>query len=283
MAQGIMGGLTSYEEQSLPDILRDISNWIHYTSERKAFMLKQKDELAKSKYWEKIPFDFQLTIITSISYFDTIIHDLELVKRSIEKNRITKREVVLLRNIGIKAVEYNREYGKTYKEDRRYWHDYGNPDFIIAEEMYGKGRDYFVTIQDTANAAYRLEDYMEKGQVINNSLNISGNITGSQIQQGTIGSKQTMSVENNFNYDKVLETLNKIQKTLNSSDFLEDFSENAEQVKAIVVEAIEMVHKKEEPSKIKKALNTLKDLAIGVSGSIIASGIVALISQLPIW
>jgi len=98
-------------------------------------------------------------------------------------------------------------------------------------------------MQDAVNAEYRLGDYMEKGQVVNNTLNISGNITGSQIQQGTIGSTQTMSVENNFSYDKVLETLVKIQKTLSNSDFQEDFGDKAEQAKAIVLETIKMVHK----------------------------------------
>lgn len=44
-----------------------------------------------------------------------------------------------------------------------------------------------------------------------------------------------------------------------------------------------MVETKEEPKKIKKMLSTLKDLTIGVSGSLIASGICGLITQLPIW
>mgnify|MGYP000858012904 CR=1 FL=1 len=61
------------------------------------------------------------------------------------------------------------------------------------------------------------------------------------------------------------------------------FGDNAEKVKAIVLETIEMVHKKEEATKIIKALTTLRNLTIGVSGSLIASGIVALITKLPIW
>jgi hypothetical protein len=282
MAQGIIGGATSYEEQSLLDILGDINDWIDYTADRKAFILTQKDNLDNSLFWDKIPFDFQLTILTTISYFDTILYDLNIVKKSIENNRITEKEVNLLRNIGKKSREYNREYSKTYK-DEHLWKDYGNPDFRVAEEVYGKGRDYFVTMQDAGNAAYRLEDYMEKGQVINNTMSFSGNVTGSQIQQGTTNSSQTMTVENSFDYDKVMDVLNKIQKTTNSADFQEDFADKAEQVKEIVSETIQMVQKKEEPTKIKKALSILKNIVIGVGENIIANGICGLITQLPIW
>lgn len=282
MAQGFIGGATSYEEQSLLDILSDINVWIVYTSDKKEFILTQRDKLDNSGFWCKIPYDFQITIITTLTYFDTILYDLNLVKRAIENNCITEKEVKLLKNIGRKSGEYNREYGKTYKDEHS-WKDYSNPDFRVAEEIYGKGRDYFVTMQDANNAAYRLEDYMQKGQVINNTMSFSGNVTGSQIQQGTINSSQTMSIESNFDYDKVLEVLNKIHKTTNSNDFQEDFADKSEQVKEIVSETIQMVQRKEEPTKIKKALSFLKDIAIGVGENIIATGISTMISQLPIW
>ena len=38
MAQGIFGGATSYEEQSLTDIDLDIQKWIKYTEEIKKMM-----------------------------------------------------------------------------------------------------------------------------------------------------------------------------------------------------------------------------------------------------
>jgi len=282
MAQGIMGGATSYEEQSLGDILSDIDKWIIYTSDRKKFIIEHKERLHKNKFWDKIPFDFQLTILTTISYFDTILFDLELVRTAIPNNCITEREVKLLRNIGRKAVEYNNEYSRIYKGDR-YWHDYGNPNFRVAEEIYGKGRDYFVTMQDAGNAAYRLEDYMEKGQITNNTLNISGSVTGTQIQQGSINSSQTMSVENDFDYEKVITALDKIQRIFRSVDFQEDFGEYTEEIKKVVTETIEMVQKQEEHTKIKKALTTIKDIAMRVTSSVIASGIIEMIKQLPIW
>lgn len=283
MAQGIFGGATSYEEQSLQDILDDIIGWIQYTTERKEFILAQKSIVEKSGFWGKIAFDFQMTILTTITYFDTILYDLNVVKLSLEENRITEKEVNLLRNIGIKANSYNTEYGRTYREDKRYWHEYGNSDFKEVEKIYGKGRDYFVTMQDACNAAARLEDYMEKGQVVNNTLSIQGSVSGSQIQQGTMNSTQTMEIVNSFDYDEVLDVLCKIKRSTQNEDFDMDFGEKSVEIKQIIDETLSMIETKEEPTKIKKMLSTLKDLAVGVSGSLIASGIYGLITQLPIW
>lgn len=68
-----------------------------------------------------------------------------------------------------------------------------------------------------------------------------------------------------------------------TNEFLEDFADKAEQIKMIVSETIQMVYKKEESTKIKKALNTLKNISIGVGENIIANSICGLITQLPIW
>lgn len=103
MAQGIIRGATSYEEQSLQDILDDIVGWIQYTTDKKAFILAQKSIVEKSGFWDKIAFDFQMTVLSTISYFDTIIFDLNVVKTAFIQNRITEKEVKLLRNIRINA------------------------------------------------------------------------------------------------------------------------------------------------------------------------------------
>ena len=92
-----------------------------------------------------------------------------------------------------------------------------------------------------------------------------------------------MEVVNAFDYDQVLDVISKIKRSTQSEDFNIDFGEKSVEVKQIIDDTLRMVETKEEPTKIKKMLNTLKDLTIGVSGSLIASGICGLITQLPIW
>ena len=242
-------------------------------------LLKQK--LLSKGYWDKIPCDFQLTVTSSITFFDTIVHDLSIVKSAIENNGITQREVNLLKNIGNKAHEYNREYPLAFRENR-FWHEYNNPDFRIAENIYAKGRDFFVTLQDAANAAYRLGDYMDNRNIVNNTMNFAGDVSNSQIQQGNINSTQTMTSGADFDYTTVLTVLKKIERSFENPDFQEDFGDKAETVKTIVTEALEAVNKQEKAAKIEGLLNDLKNLAIGVTGSLIASGICGLLSQLPL-
>ena len=280
MAQGLIGGATSYQDQSLQDILADVVNWIFYTEDRKSFLSQEHQKLVSRGYWDVIPYDFQMTIVSSIRFCDTIVHDLNIVKTAIDTNRITQREVILLNNIGIKAQEYNCEYPHTFRENR-FWHDYDNPDFRVAENIYCKGRDFFVTLQDAANAAHRLRDYMDNRNIVNNTLNITGDVSNAQIQ-GSTNSTQTMTTAVDFDYDAVLTMLKKIEKSFESPDFQEDFGDKAETVKNIVADAIESVNKKENATKIKAVLNDLKNLAIGIGGSLIASGICGLLEQLPL-
>lgn len=281
MAQSIFGGGTSYEEQSLDDILEDIERWLEYTKKTKQRLSESLEKSKNNGFWAKVDCDFQLTIYSSLSYFQTIINDLSLIKEAIIYERITNREVVLLKKIGEKSFEYNIEYGKTYKRNER-WHDYGNPDFQVVEDMYAKGRDYFVTLQDAGNASSRLEDYMQRGQIVHNSINIKGDVKGSQFQLGTTNSSQTMSLENSFDYDKTLEVLNKIKHTSTNPLFEEEFADYLDEIKSFIEEAIEATLNHESPDKIQPILSKIKNLAKGIGTGIMANGIFKLLESLSI-
>ena len=123
---------------------------------------------------------------------------------------------------------------------------------------------------------------MDNRNIVNNTLNFAGDVSNTQIQQGTTNSTQTMATTADFDYDAVLTILKKIENSFESPDFQDDFGDKAETVKTIVADAIESVNKREKATKIKVVLNDLKNLAIGVSGSLIASGICGLLEQLPL-
>lgn len=279
MAQGLFGGLTSYETQSLQDIFEDIEKWIGLTNEIEKLVVDRYTKLQNCGFWNKIPFNFQHTIGSTIRYFNTIKYDFSLIKDAIEKDYITEKEVNLLRTIGHEAGSFDIDYGKTYKEDLHKWSDYDNPDFRLAEEIYNHGRGYFVTLRDASNAAHRLEDYMTKGNVTNNISNIGDNATGIQVQQGNINSTQ-LSNENNINYIQTLDVLHKIDELLESNKPKENCNDNSEEVRKIVLETIQMTEKREKPSKIKKALINIKQLATGITENIIAAQIIELVMQL---
>ncbi len=273
MVQGLFGGCTSYKSQTIEDILDDVEWWIKYSREMKKFFEESKDELLSSRFWNKIPCNFQMTIETSLVYCDTILHDLNLIKNSIVNDCITKREVSLLTSIGKKSREYNFEYGRHFKEDDD-WHEFENEDFRIAEKVYADGRDFFITLQDAGNAAERLEDY-RTNTMMNNNVNIIGNMNGSQIQQGCINSSQTMINPSSFNYDDMLKRLEEIRNDYIAESQPEKIDTSIE---AILNKLIEMTKKEDEPEKMKGGLEFLKDITSGTVSSMLSSKILNVIS-----
>lgn len=123
-----------------------------------------------------------------------------------------------------------------------------------------------------------LKEAGEKGATIV----IGDNANGIQIQQNSDGSTQKMTNSQTFNYDKALEVLKEIKEYIDFPQFQATFGENSDNVKAIIEETIEAVESRSDEGIIKKSLRTLRELAIGTSGSLIASGIIALLGTLPL-
>ena len=123
-----------------------------------------------------------------------------------------------------------------------------------------------------------LKEAGEKGATIV----IGDNANGIQIQQNSDGSTQEMTNSQTFNYDKALEVLKEIKEYIDFPQFQATFGENSDNVKAIIEETIEAVENRSDEGIIKESLRTLRELAIGTSGSLIASGIIALLGTLPL-
>ena len=54
MAQGLFGGATSYEEQSLSDIKLDVLKWIGYTKQIQDEMNTRLQKAKESGFWSKV-------------------------------------------------------------------------------------------------------------------------------------------------------------------------------------------------------------------------------------
>ncbi len=116
---------------------------------------------------------------------------------------------------------------------------------------------------------------MEEKQAINTN-NFYGDVTGVQIQQGTINSTQNQSITQDF--DAVSDVIKNIKKY--DAMFESEFGEDATELRNKLDEIEILIKNKENPSKVKALLLELKNLAVGVIGSLIASGIAA---QIPIF
>lgn len=118
---------------------------------------------------------------------------------------------------------------------------------------------------------------MEEKQSFNTN-NFYGDVTGVQIQQGTVNSSQTQTITQDFDYGAVSDIIENIKKYDGLLDA--EFGDKASELREKIVSLEELIEKRDNPSKIKLLLTELKNLAIGVTGSLIASGIAA---QIPIF
>lgn len=118
----------------------------------------------------------------------------------------------------------------------------------------------------------------ERERIVNNTNNFYGEATGIQIQQGTNNSLQEQTITQEFNYAKVKEVLEQIKKY--DSLFDEEYGEKAPELRNMIEEIEVLLQKRENPSKIKMVLTEIKNLSIGIAGSLIASGILATIAPI---
>lgn len=104
-------------------------------------------------------------------------------------------------------------------------------------------------------------------------------VNGVQIQHGNETAIQTQTLkQSDIDYKNVLKIVDEIKKNENKLDDV--FGENATKVREILSEVTTLAEQKKEPKKINDFLLDLKNLSIGITGSLIASGIVGMISSL---
>lgn len=198
MAQSIIPGGTNYREQSINDIKSDIQIWISLCKRIKAFFEKTIEELKEQNYWDQnVATNFKAFCYSVPRICDTFCSDFEIILSAIDRDQITTREISLMNNI-YKISDENEKYSwKSFKgQDSGYrWHDYGNPLFEKVEELYGQGRDFFVTLRDVSNAVARMEDYKkEEKTVVDNSVHTDNSITigdGNKIKKSVVGNGNT--------------------------------------------------------------------------------------------
>lgn len=114
----------------------------------------------------------------------------------------------------------------------------------------------------------------------NNTNNFWGPVNNMQIQQGTTNSMQTQTVTSSdtMDFGAVAEFIAKMKRY--DSHFDEEYGQQSKEVREKLEEISILVQKKENPSKIKSLLLELKNLSVGVSGSLIATGIAQGINEL---
>lgn len=137
-------------------------------------------------------------------------------------------------------------------------------------------------LEKEREARRRHEELIEALLNSSSNITIGPNATGIQIQQNAVHSSQTMMVQDGFDYEKVATTLKEIQGYIEFPQFKNTYGVNSENVKQLIEDTLSAVQERQKPDIIKKSLKVLQDLTIGAGGSLIASGILSLLGNLPL-
>lgn len=106
-----------------------------------------------------------------------------------------------------------------------------------------------------------------------NVQNFYAPVSNVQMQQGTVNSTQTQTITTEtVDFEKIAEFLEKIKKY--DPLLEEEYGGHSAEVREKLDEISLLVQKKENPSRIESLLIDLKNLSIGIKGSLIATGIV---------
>lgn len=198
---------------------------------------------------------------------------LEEIEIALEKNVMDKSIVFSFNDLINECVNEHKNIEDTYNR-LSFSKEQGFSEF---EHLLMRLRELCDGISYLDEMVTTLETYCKEGtNVMNNTNNFFGNATGIQIQQGTTNSSQNQNVIETFDYEKVVGVIS----TIGQYDTLLDneYKQNAKIVRDILSEIEKLATQKKESGKIKTLLIDLKNLSIGISGSIIASGIVSQIS-----
>lgn len=177
MVRGLGIGSTGYSNQSLPDMLIDLEQWIEFLRDSDNTFKSTIEELEKIGYWSSVDYDFKASCYDLRRYFNTAINDLQEVINGIN-SEIKEYHIRLLKNLGANAHEQHSHHRKIWREYPN--KEYGDATFKMVETLYAEGSDMAGDMFDLNNLAARLEHFVGMSKQINSS-------------------KRTITVNNNFN------------------------------------------------------------------------------------
>ena len=126
-----------------------------------------------------------------------------------------------------------------------------------------------------------LVEALQKAGVNSGSITISGSEGDIQIQINSDNSSQIIDKSQPLDYSQVIKIMSEIREYFNYSQFEETYGDQTENMKNLVESTIQACKSGEDEGLIKKTLSTIKTITLGVGSSLLAQGILSLLTMLP--
>lgn len=154
MAQGLVGGATIYENQTLEMMIEDLDNFLAFSNEALEF----EDQVIRIEN----AFDFRSTCAEILFFAKRYKEFYENNIHKIKQEDLDKYVTKSLIEFGINASKLNIEIGKI-------WHQETHSDSQQKySTIYAELRDYVITLQDSNNIGWTLDKrYFDGDTLIN--------------------------------------------------------------------------------------------------------------------
>lgn len=182
MVRSLLAGGTSYENQPRSELFKDLREMIEYAQEMIAWIEQKMREANERNH--KVPSDI-LSYVGECHRLAQTIIEFEDVVRAIETDSVRESHVKRVARAGEQAIRLNREIGRCWNNDLVLWR--AQNDWLFAEGLYAKCRDFFASHMDLSNMAVRLPDFVtsarsERPSMATIQITGDGNVIGSNNQ-----------------------------------------------------------------------------------------------------
>jgi hypothetical protein len=179
--------MTDYSHQSLNAILKDLSDWLFLLARAISYLESNQRKIIDNGYWDSVNGDYKWIFARSYMFFETALSEIEEIRDQLPIE-VQSNHVERLNRIGVTSHEIYREWSDVWVNDVKP-KQYGNPNFLILEDLRNCSGDMIANLLDLSNAADRLKDFIGRKSnldkpVINNNHNeihIHGNGEGNFI------------------------------------------------------------------------------------------------------
>lgn len=235
--------------------------------------INEINEFSKSSYCRSL--NINIFLCQHIKWGETAMEILWEVVEKLKNNNLKKAEVENLKSLIKNCRKEHNDIEDTYKRV----HCKNTSDYYEFQQTLMKLRELCDEVEYYDEFIVMLENYIEEEKIImNNSNNFYGKALGIQIQQGVKDSSQIQIIDNDFDYKQVESVIKAIRQYDGHID--SDYKDVAIEVREKLQQIEILVSQEREPQQIRNLLGDLKNLSIGITGSLIASGIVSMITPL---
>jgi len=153
-----MIGMIDFSNQTLDSIVEKLQYYLHSLEDVQGLLVTNRNILINNGYWNTVNWDFQRLIEQTLEFYDTCSKEIQNIILEIQLE-VQAHHVKRIQHLNETGHKLNLEFGRVWHQEYS-GKQYGNQNFQLVEEMYGRGRDMSINIGSLFEVAEGLNDFV---------------------------------------------------------------------------------------------------------------------------